>query len=243
MTDYNYDARIPAGYYDEIYQRGFGVQYWWHHLKFSAVANQIPPSNRWLDIGCGPGTFLGNFKVGNESIGLDFSAPQIDYANRIYGTANRSFVTSTLEELIAGGEKFDAISIIEVIEHLPYSTVDQLLVQMSQLLNPSGCVVLTTPNYRSLWPLIELGVNAISPVSYKDQHINKYTPGKLQRQMDRLYDTRLSTVVGLAPFLAAISDNLVSPANELGASFLHFGMGNIILATGRLKLTAKLHSL
>jgi 2-polyprenyl-3-methyl-5-hydroxy-6-metoxy-1,4-benzoquinol methylase len=143
--------------------------------------------------------------------------------------------------LIARGEKFDAISIIEVIEHLPYNTVEQLLEQMSQLLNPSGCVVLTTPNYRSLWPLIELVVNAFSRVSYEDQHINKYTPGKLQRQMSTLFDAQVSTIVGLAPFLAAISDKFVSPANELGASCRHFGLGNLILATGRLKSTVSLH--
>ena len=240
MSDYNYDADIPAGYYDDIYRRGFGVQYWWHHLKFSAVANKIPPSNRWLDIGCGPGTFLGNFNVGNDAVGLDLSAPQIDYAIRTYGTANCAFVTGTLEELVAKGEKFDVVSIIEVVEHLHYSAVDQLLVQISQLLNPSGCVVLTTPNYRSLWPLIELAVNTISRVSYEDQHINKYIPSKLQRQMSRVFDTQVSTIVGLAPFMAVVSDKLVAPANKLGASFLHFGMGNLILATGRIKPTTNL---
>ena len=235
MTDYNYEEGIPAGYYDEIYRVGSGIQYWWHHLKFSAVENAVPTSDRWLDIGCGPGTFLGNFKVGRGSIGLDFSAPQIEYANQIYGNTNLSFETSSLDELIARGEKFDAISIIEVIEHLPYSTVDQLLEQMSQLLKPSGHLILTTPNYRSLWPLIELAVNARSRVSYKDQHINKYTPGKLQRQLSHLFDTRLNTIVGLAPFLAAISDKLVSPANDVGTLCRHFGVGNLILATGRLK--------
>lgn len=235
MTDYNYEEGIPAGYYDEIYRAGSGIQYWWHHLKFSAVENAVPAVDRWLDIGCGPGTFLGNFNVGKDSIGLDLSAPQIDYANQIYGTTNRFFETSSLEELIARGEKFDAISIIELVEHLPYSTVDQLLEQVSQLLTPSGYVILTTPNYRSLWPLIELVVNSLSRVSYKDQHINKYTPGKLQRQMNALFDARVNTIVGLAPFLAAISDKLVSPANEMGASCRHFGMGNLLLTIGRLK--------
>jgi hypothetical protein len=38
---YDYDKAIPAGFYDEIYQRRAGVRFFWHDLKFRAVAARL----------------------------------------------------------------------------------------------------------------------------------------------------------------------------------------------------------
>jgi hypothetical protein len=58
---YDYDKAIPAGFYDEIHQRKAGVRFFWHDLKFRAVGARLEGAGKVLDIGCGPGTFIGNW--------------------------------------------------------------------------------------------------------------------------------------------------------------------------------------
>ena len=83
--DFDYEKEIPAGFYDKIHQRKAGIRYCWHDLKFRAVAAHLTRARRLLDIGCGPGTFIGNYLNGIDCLGTDFSAAQIRYANRHYG--------------------------------------------------------------------------------------------------------------------------------------------------------------
>ncbi len=94
---------------------------------------------------------------------------------------------------------------IELIEHLAPEAAIRLLSEARALLAPQGVLVVTTPNYRSLWPLIELGVNALSPVSYIEQHINKYRRGLLAAHLlaGGYRHVSVKTALGLAPLTAA----------------------------------------
>ena len=64
---------------------------------------------------------------------------------------------------------------IELIEHLPPADARRLLAEARGMLSPQGRLVVTTPNYRSLWPLIEWGLNRVSRVSYEQQRIRTNT--------------------------------------------------------------------
>ena len=75
---YNY-YQIPVGYYDTLHNKSSGVQSKWHWLKFLKFNNSLLPSDKHLDVGCGPGTFIGNYSYGN-SFGVDIALPQIEYA-------------------------------------------------------------------------------------------------------------------------------------------------------------------
>jgi 2-polyprenyl-3-methyl-5-hydroxy-6-metoxy-1,4-benzoquinol methylase len=232
---YDYETRIPAGFYDKVYQRKFGVRYCWHDLKFRTVAAHLGSPRRVLDIGCGPGTFVGNYLPGIEALGIDISAAQIDYATRTYGSATHRFSTWSLAGLFDAGERFDAVTVVELIEHLTPAAAIRLLSEARALLSPGGVLVVTTPNYRSLWPVIELGVNALSPVSYIEQHINKYRRGLLAAHLSSAGygDVSVKTALGLAPFAAVFG---LGPANALHAvetGVNHLGIGNLLLATAR----------
>ena len=61
MAQYDY-SQIEAGYYDKVYRRGKGIQSRWHHHKFEMLSRAMPNIGKVLDIGCGPGTFMGNLK-------------------------------------------------------------------------------------------------------------------------------------------------------------------------------------
>jgi SAM-dependent methyltransferase len=229
---YDYDKAIPAGFYDEIHQRKAGVRFFWHDLKFRAVGARLEGAGKVLDIGCGPGTFIGNYLDGVDCLGIDFSAPQIDYANRCYGTAGHRFSTQALAGLEAS---FDAITMIELIEHLPPAEVRRLLAEARGLLSPQGSLVVTTPNYRSLWPLIEWGVNLVSSVSYEQQHINKYERGRLAAELAQAGYTRvdIGTAVGLAPFAAVLGQRPARWLDAVERSLGHLGCGNLLIAVAR----------
>lgn len=232
---YDYEREIPAGFYDRVYRQRDGVRYCWHDLKFRAVQACLARVGRVLDVGCGPGTFIGNYLQGTESFGLDISAAQIEYATRTYGSSTHRFSTQPLTSVCEAGERFDAVTAIELIEHLSPDNALQVLTEARTLLAPGGLLVLTTPNYRSLWPLIEFGVNAVSAVAYEEQHINKYSRGRLREHLAAagFRDISITTTVGLAPFAAVLGLRAANVLHALEAGVTHLGVGNLLLATAR----------
>ena len=232
---FDYDGGIPAGFYDEIYRRKAGVRYSWHDLKFRAVAAHLPRAKRLLDIGCGPGTFIGNYLDGTEALGIDASAPQIEYANRHYSTGFHRFSTQPVAALADARERFDAITMIELLEHLAADEAVRLLTQARELLAPDGILIVTTPNYGSLWPVIEWGLNRLSQVNYEQQHINPYRRKYLTRHLAAAgyRSATIKTIVGFAPFAAVFG---MKPAQYLDAfetRLRHFGVGNLLLALAK----------
>jgi hypothetical protein len=81
-----------------------------------------------------------------------------------------------------------------------------------KLTNPGGQLFLTTPNYRSAWPLIEWLLDRFELVAKLDevQHVTHFTKRKLSEMCERTGWTvhRIGTFNGLAPFLAPISHRL-----------------------------------
>src|SRR5471030_2793320 len=141
--DYDYEKEIPAGFYDKIYQRKAGVRYCWHDLKFRAVVAHLAGAKRLLDIGCGPGTFIGNYLDGIDCLGTDFSATQIHYANRHYADDRHRFSTQPIANLASVGERFDAITMIELVEHLAVADAVRLFAEARALLVADGFLIVT----------------------------------------------------------------------------------------------------
>ncbi len=230
---FDYEREIPPGYYDKIYREGAGIRFCWHELKFRAVASRIGTPRRLLDIGCGPGTFVGNYLAGVEAVGLDLSAAQVAYAEQTYGSALHRFSAVPVSTLDAGS--FDAVTVIELIEHLHPDVARQLLADIRRVLQPGGILVLTTPNYASLWPLIEMVVNARVEVGYDEQHVNKYRRRALRRDLAAagFRQIEISTAVGLAPFVGALGNDAAFLTDRIEGAARHLGMGNLLVATAR----------
>ena len=79
----------------------------------------------------------------------------------------------------------DSISIIEIIEHLNDKDTKLLILEAHRTLKKNGELIITTPNYLSTWPILELILNNFAKVSYKDQHINKYNIFKIKKVIDK----------------------------------------------------------
>jgi SAM-dependent methyltransferase len=202
---------IEPGYYDRVYRCGRGTQWFWHHHRFLTVEKLLPqPCARILDLGCGPGTFLGNLKSPfRYGLGIDLATAQIEFAQRTYSQPNLEFRAADVRGL-AVDEPFDAVVSIEVIEHLPPAETQPFLRTVRAILKPGGVIILTTPNYRSLWPLLERLVSRVGPVDYTRQHINPFNVSRLEAEITEagFRDIQSETFFVLAPFAAALSDRL-----------------------------------
>jgi len=244
-TRFNYNE-IPIGYYDEIANKPRGIRSFWHKQKFLRVAACIPDSSdSLLDIGCFAGTFLGmvSQKKAKHQVGIDILENQINYANNKYGNDFREFHwiknIQTIEEYLPN-QRFQNISIIEVIEHLSKDEIGNILSQAAKLMTKGGRLIITTPNYTSLWPLLELTVNALSKVKYEEQHITKFNYFNFNKTLQDcwpLFNTTFqpeftTTIHFITPFLAAISQRFATKTSDLiQPSSWKFPFGNLIIAS------------
>lgn len=225
---YDYDS-IPVGFYDQVLRGGNPIRRLWHLSKFERVLDCLGSGESLLDIGCFAGSFLSLVPQGRfrKQLGVDILKSQVDYANLHYGTAFREFRhIHGIDDLVDLHQTFDCITLIEVIEHLRLEQVTSLLERVSNMLNPGGHLVITTPNYLSAWPLLEAVLNRISDVVYEEQHISRFNYFNIEKKLSRLYEpfrrrfevSIKTTSHFLTPFLAAFSfaaaralSRLVSP--------------------------------
>jgi len=211
VTKYNYDE-IRPGYYDSIYHKNCGVQSRWHHHKFETLARFMPKKGRHLDIGCGPGTFVGSLASSHnlQSVGIDFSQQQIDYASNAYKSDRADFKCIDLFDPSfndrVGGE-FDIITFVEVIEHIKKEEAVKMLSAARRKLSKDGKLLVTSPNYHSGWGMLEKVVNKLGEVTYEDQHINKYTHKTLVHDLKESgFNTiKVSSFLSVSPFFASLS--------------------------------------
>ena len=101
----------------------------------------------------------------------------------------------------------DSITIIELIEHLNNNEIKLLLKESHRVLKKNGKILITTPNYFSMWPLLEFIINSVSDLSYKDQHINKFNIFKIKKIFDKkkFKILNLKSFILLSPFVAFLS--------------------------------------
>ena len=203
-TKYNYND-ITYGFYDQIYHKKRGIRSAWHHIKFNFIKNKINKKNIHLDIGCGSGTFV-SILNNKYSAGVDISSKQIKFANKTYGGQQKKFFCYK-KKIPFKKNKFNSISLIELIEHLSDQEINKLMRQIHNLLKKGGKIYITTPNYLSLWPILELIVNKFSDVSYEHQHINKFHFMNIKKIIDnkKFKIKKYNSFMFLGPFLAFFS--------------------------------------
>jgi 2-polyprenyl-3-methyl-5-hydroxy-6-metoxy-1,4-benzoquinol methylase len=133
--------------------------------------------------------------------------------------------------------QFHVITLIEVIEHLHESEIEELITFLSKLLHPDGILVITTPNYLSTWPILELLLNRFSDISYEEQHLTKFTffnfESKLKRIVPRinLSCQAKTTSHFLSPLLAGLSyKTSLNLATIIPAPLWKNPLGNIIIS-------------
>jgi 2-polyprenyl-3-methyl-5-hydroxy-6-metoxy-1,4-benzoquinol methylase len=96
---------------------------------------------RLLDVGCGPGFLLTVAqRRGWSATGIDLNAWAVDHARDVLGV---EAVCGTLDDATFEPESFDAVTMMDFIEHVP--SADDVLARAKQLLRPGGILAVLTP--------------------------------------------------------------------------------------------------
>ncbi len=223
--------RIKPGHYYIAMHSGSKIQQFWHNTKFSQMKKYIISRNaKILDIGAGPGCFLSliekDFKL---AIVSDISFAQLIFAKNKINKID--CIACDADKLPFKKESFDYIILSEVIEHLPKENSQNILKSIRILLKPSGRLILTTPNYKSLWPVLEFFWNFVNPVKYLEQHINKYSIKSLKQDILKsgFSGIKHSTSFFVSSFIALFSKSLAEKVHAIEQKYVP-NLGSVIIA-------------
>ena len=117
------------------------------YLNFCVDAVKKIGTGSILDAGCGDGRFLGLIAelAGNYSLfGADYSQRAIDFARLLVPKAQ--FSVSDLSKLQYEPNSFDAIFLIETLEHIEPSNIPQILKELRRVLKNEGVLIVTVPS-------------------------------------------------------------------------------------------------
>jgi len=138
------------------------------------MIRRLGKPGRLLEIGAGAGLFLKEAQnAGWECVGTEIMEAAVQFARDRLGLDVRK---QSAEELALPDESFDAVAMLEVIEHL--WDPRRALAAIRKILRPGGLLVLTTPNFNAFSRLV-LGDQwaVISP----REHLYYFTAATLDR--------------------------------------------------------------
>lgn len=214
---------IEGDYQYRALTQGPRVQRFWHDTKLWLARRylQPKPTDRILDVGCGSGVvadYLAAVPV-REVVGVDGNPRAIAFAMHQFRRPNLRFVTGLVDQLDFPDESFDACVCLELIEHIYLSQGLALLESLYRLTRPGGRLLLTTPNYRSAWPLLEwaLDRSGKAPHLDEDQHVSHYHHGLLARlcRASGWVTVHRHTCCTVAPWLAVVSWRLAEAVRRV----------------------------
>jgi len=156
----------------------------WHRNKLVAIEELIDISKQTKILDLGPGS--GNLEIYmakkcGHITAVDYNDEAIKFLDIKLSEMNISNVTTHVKNInkiseLKLGEKYDLITMIDVIEHLNMQDAQKLVKYLPSLLNDSGQILIITPNYKSAWVIIEKILDKISivPKFENEQHLAKF---------------------------------------------------------------------
>jgi ubiquinone/menaquinone biosynthesis C-methylase UbiE len=217
----SFDYHSVAGDYQyRAMHSGHPMQRFWHRGKLIMIDQLIRPhlqaGSRLLEIGCGAGNLLLQATVaGSYPVALDLSMQALTFVRSRLEEAESApeapsgfTCTQAIGESLPFRENaFDCILLSEVIEHLEAPQIS--IREAARVLCPGGRLLITTPNYRSFWPVMEWAVDRlhIAPKMAGEQHISRFHPASLAKILveSGLNMEYAGSIYNLSPFLSLLS--------------------------------------
>ncbi len=214
---------IEGAYQYNAYYTGKPIQRFWHYTKLQEAQREIAAekTDHILDAGCGSG-LLAYFLAKDsraEVLGVDANPAAIDFCQTRFQLPNLRFSRALIDDLPFSNNSFDKIVFLEVIEHLSREQGHTVLQRFYDLLKPGGLLVISTPNKKSSWPLIEYLLDRfrLVPTLAGEQHEYLYSGRELRKTAETAGFRSISrkTVNFLSPWLAPISWKLALKVHAL----------------------------
>lgn len=148
--EYSFPYHYVPQYKDKFtqnYNWGWGKQYV-SAIEFilSEIEKDSENISSIVDVGCGDGRLtkeLSEYFTTKDIVGIDYSTRAINLANALNPNVkyqNKDIVNDIIEK------KFDAITLIEVFEHIPLELCNEFAKATARLLNKGGLIYLTVPH-------------------------------------------------------------------------------------------------
>jgi len=162
-------------FYDKVYLKGEEDHFTWSLLLETPMSDiyEVLKEISWkskkvLDVGCGTGFFAFKAaKKGANVLGIDFSKEAIAIAKKKYTLRNLKFENLDVKKITG---KYDIIVSIGTLEHMknPLHTLKLL----KNYLNPSGKIIVTSPNWTNPrgYILLTLWFLFNAPITLADLH-------------------------------------------------------------------------
>ena len=217
----SFDYHSVAGDYQyRALHSGHPMQRFWHRGKLLMIDRLVRPhlqaGSRLLEIGCGAGNLLLQATVaGSYPVALDLSMQALTFVRsrlqeaRSTPDAPNGFACTQAigESLPFPDNTFDVILLSEVIEHLEAPQVS--IREAVRVLCRGGRLLVTTPNYRSFWPVMEWAVDRMNmaPKMAGEQHISRFHPSSLKKMLlgSGLRMEYAGSIYNLSPFFSLLS--------------------------------------
>jgi 2-polyprenyl-3-methyl-5-hydroxy-6-metoxy-1,4-benzoquinol methylase len=243
-----------SGFYDAISATDYYNAEKW---EFACAVDDIRHTNakRILDVGCGSGLFLEHLRSsipGAELYGYDLNAELLSrLAGRGFGVLPSD--PSKFTEALAGQPPFDAICLLQVLEHVANPV--RFLQTFIDLLKPGGLLIVTTPNaagpirffpdalteipphhvtrwtqqaYRALLPRLKTGIKSVQFEPLPDYLWDSYLPVLWE---ERIWPAQVFDPIARSRGLKTVGERAGFAAKlmrEAGIRFLHGVPGHTI---------------
>lgn len=143
---YHYIPRLEGGNFSQVRKLRWGYEYL-SYLRFVLARLEGVEFGSLLDVGCGEGRFLREVSrrfPGKRLLGVDFSARAVEYA-RLLNPGLR-FAREDVADDAAPPERFDVVTLIETLEHVPPAESGEFVRGLRRRVNEGGLLVVSVPS-------------------------------------------------------------------------------------------------
>jgi methyltransferase family protein len=180
MTLPGVERDIPGSYQLDALLRGRALQRAWHRARLELIAQLLPPPrDGWsLDLAAGSGIVTWRFPEARlVSVDMRLDACRTIHAH----SPGRPAVVAELGRLPVRSAVFSQVYFLETLEHLTVEEGRRILEEARRVSRAGARCLVTTPNYRSHWILLEWLLDALrlTPPLGKGQHVSRYDRASL----------------------------------------------------------------
>ena len=145
---------FPYHYLVDLENKKFNKNLFWGLDYYNYINKVIDLATKYikndiLDLGCGDGFLLYNLKKSYldknvNAVGIDIDEKPIKFAQAFSaGIPNLTFINQDIQTY---NKKFDLITVIETLEHIPDNQISDFIIQIDKHLANEGILIISVPS-------------------------------------------------------------------------------------------------